>query len=75
MKTSICIKVISGAKHSRVKEEGDAFKVYTTAPALDGEANKAVIVLLAQFYKVRKSAIRITKGLKSREKTINIWAN
>lgn len=52
--------------------EGDAWKVYVNAPAVDGKANKALIALLAEYFQVRKSRIEITKGLKSRHKTINI---
>lgn len=73
----IDIKVIPGAKKNAVKQErdmweGDTWKVYVNAPAVDGKANKALIALLAEYFQVRKSRIEITKGLKSRHKTINI---
>ena len=73
----IDIKVIPGAKKNAIKQErdiweGDAWKVYVSAPAVDGKANKALIGLLADYFKVRKSQIEIIKGLKSRHKTINI---
>lgn len=73
----IDIKVIPGAKKNAVKQErdmweGDTWKVYVNAPAVDGKANKALIALLAEYFQVRKSRIEITKGLKSRYKTISI---
>ncbi len=68
----IDIKVIAGAKKSIVKREDDRYKVYLTAPAVEGRANKALIGLLAEYFQVRKSEIEIIKGLKSRHKTISI---
>ncbi len=66
------LKVIPGAKHNLFKETEEGIKVYLTAPAVDGKANKALVVFLAQHFKVRKSAIEIIKGLKSRIKKISI---
>ena len=66
------LKVISGAKRNFFKEEEGLIKVYLSAPAVDGKANKALVEFLAKHFKVRKSAIEIIKGLKSREKMINI---
>jgi uncharacterized protein (TIGR00251 family) len=71
------VKVIPGAKKDAIKQErdmweGDTWKVYTSAPAVDGKANKALIALLAGHFQVRKSQIEIIKGLKSRHKTISI---
>lgn len=66
------LKVIPGAKHNLFKETAEGIKVYLTAPAVDGKANKALVVFLAQHFKVRKSAIAIIKGLKSRIKKISI---
>ena len=68
----IDIKVVANAKKNLVKEEGNALKVYVSAPAVDGKANKALIELLAEHFDVRKNQIEITKGLQSRNKTINI---
>jgi len=74
---NIDIKVIPGAKKNAVKPDPDgpkagAWRVYVTAPAADGKANKALIALLADYFRVRKGQIEITKGLKSRHKTISI---
>ena len=68
----IDVKVIPGAKRNAVRREGDMWKIYLNAPAVDGKANQALAVLLADYFGVRKSQIEITKGLKSRHKTISI---
>lgn len=69
---NIDVKVIPGAKKNAVRREGDGWKIYLSAPAVEGKANKALVVLLADYFRVRKSQIEITKGLKSRHKTISI---
>ncbi len=66
------IKVIPQAKRDLVKVEDKVLKVYLTAPAVDGKANKALIKVLAEHFDVRKRQVTITKGLKSREKVIKI---
>lgn len=66
------LKVVPGAKKNSVKQEGERWKVTLTAPAVNGKANKALVVVLADYFGVRKSRIEIIKGLKSRNKTISI---
>lgn len=66
------IKVIPGARKNLYKEENGIVKVYLTAPPVDGRANQALCEFLAEHFDVRSSAIEIIKGLKSRNKVINI---
>lgn len=66
------LKVIPGARKNLYKEENGRIKVYLTAPAVDGRANEALVDFLAEHFNVRSSAIEIIKGLKSRNKVINI---
>lgn len=51
---------------------GERIKVRLAARAVDGRANQALIEFLAAHYKVRKSSVRITAGLKSRQKRVAI---
>ncbi len=69
---AINIRVIPNAKENKVIPADNGLKVRVTAPAFGGKANKAVIEVLAKHLGVRKSDIRITRGEKSREKTIEI---
>ena len=66
------IKVIPGAKKELFKEDAAGIKVYLTAPPVDGKANEALVGFLARHYGIRASRIQIIKGLKSRNKVINI---
>lgn len=68
----IQVKVVPNAKKPLVKKDGEEYRVYVTAPAVEGKANEALVRALAGHFGVGKSAIQITKGLKSRRKTIKI---
>lgn len=46
--------------------------LHVREPAVDGKANRAVIALMADYYEVPKSQVRITGGLTSRDKIIEI---
>lgn len=66
------IKVIPQSKKNQIKQDGDMLKVYLTAPAVDGKANKALIKALAEYFDVKKGAIEIKRGTLSRNKIIII---
>ena len=70
----LVVRVCLNAKRACIKEQDGLTKVYTTAPAIEGKANKAIIPPLARYFGVRKSEIEIIKGLKSRDKTIRIYS-
>ncbi len=46
--------------------------VYVKEPAQDGKANQAIIKLLADYYEVSKSQVRICSGHTSRNKIVEI---
>lgn len=50
----------------------ESYKVYVTAPPEDGKANKKVIEVLSEYFKVAKSQVRIIKGEISRNKIVEI---
>ena len=66
------IRVIPKAKQAKVVEEGWGLKVYVTAAAEKGKANKAVIEVLANHFGVKKDCIRFITGLRSRNKVVEI---
>lgn len=68
----ITVKVIPGSKRSQITKVSGIYLIRVTAPPVKGEANKAMIKLLAQYFKVAKSEIDIIKGLTSKTKIINI---
>ena len=52
--------------------EGDILTVFVQKRAVDGEANTAVIELLAKHFGVPKSTIEIVRGHTSRVKVLRI---
>ena len=47
-------------------------KIATTAPPVDGKANKEITAFLAKLFKVPKSAVTIVSGLQGRKKKVSI---
>jgi len=78
MAIKISIKVITHAKKSEVvADDIDLFgarilRVRISQPPEDGKANKALIELLADYFKVKKNSLRIIAGEKSTHKVVEI---
>lgn len=61
------------AKRPRIEEDlTGMLHVYVNAPPLEGRANMAAIEALADYYKVKKSAVRLLSGHKSKNKRFEI---
>jgi len=71
--TAFPVRVIPRASRNEVEGiTGNALKVRVTAPPVEGAANKALIELLAERLKVRKSQIEIVAGQTSQNKMISV---
>jgi hypothetical protein len=69
----ISVKVVPNSKKSEVEKIGENnFKVKVDAKAEDGKANRRLVEILAEHFKVAKSSVVILKGMKSRNKIIEI---
>lgn len=51
---------------------GDAVKVRLGAPPVEGAANRELVGFLAKRIGVPKSAVRIVRGERSRDKTVEV---
>lgn len=60
------------SKNAIEKLSDDSYKVRVTAQPVDGEANEALIEILADHFDVPKTSIEITHGLKSKTKTVEL---
>jgi uncharacterized protein (TIGR00251 family) len=70
---SFQVRVIPGASKNEVAGIQDgALKVKLTAPPVEGKANRACVEFLAGLLGVRRSALAITSGEKSRKKTVSV---
>jgi len=54
------------------KIDEDNFKVYVTSPPIKGLANKAIINLLAKYFEVSKSQVRLISGFSAKNKIFEI---
>ena len=68
----IKVKVIPNSKTEAVASEGNWFLVRVKEPAKEGKANRAVIKLLADHFKISQSSVVILSGFKNRNKIIDI---
>jgi uncharacterized protein (TIGR00251 family) len=65
-------RVKAAARIDEVTNEGNTLFIKTKAPAREGKANKAIIELLADYFKVSRNSIVIKSGLNSKNKIIEI---
>ena len=69
----IFVKAKSGAKKNSVeKEDGSHFIVSTSARPQQGKANQAVVKLLAGYFDIAPSRVRIVSGSSSKQKVFEI---
>ena len=69
----IFVKVKPKAKTKKIERKTDgSFEVWVKEPPAEGRANEAVAKALAEFFGVGKSAMRLTRGKKSKQKVFEI---
>ena len=67
------VRVIPRASRNEIEGiTGNALRVRVTAPPVEGAANKALIELLAERLKIRRSQIEIVAGQTSQQKMISV---
>lgn len=72
---SVTFDILVQPRASRAKigpVHDERLKVAVTSPPVDGEANAAVIELLAKTLGVSRSAVEVVAGASSRRKTVRI---
>ncbi len=67
------VRVKPGAKQDGVEKMPDGcYRVKVKSQPHEGKANAAVVELLAAYFKVPRSAVRIVRGQTGRSKLIDI---
>ena len=66
------VRVTPHAKQNKIVENDGVLRVYTTVAPEKGKANSAVIDLLADYFDVPKSQIKIVRGVAAHDKVIEI---
>jgi uncharacterized protein len=73
MGRKIAVTVKPNAKKAEVTQLANGeYRVEVREPAQDGKANQAVMELLARYFGVPKSTVRIKRGLSSRHKLLEL---
>ena len=69
----IRVRVIPNAGRSEVVGRiGSTVRVKVAAPAVDGKANYELVDFLSDFFEVKNRGIKIVRGEKGKEKTVEI---
>lgn len=69
----INLRVIPRARQNKIDvDENGVYRVHITAVPVDGAANVAVIKMMAEYFDIPKSQIKIIRGETSRDKVIEI---
>ncbi len=69
----IRVRVIPSAKENDIVGRiGSTIRLKVAAPGIDGKANLELCQFLAEFFEVRSKSIKIVRGEKGREKTVEI---
>lgn len=69
----LCLRLHPGASSEKIIQCPDhSLAVYVTKRPHQGQANQALMELLARHFAVAKSRIKIIRGQKSRDKTVEI---
>ena len=67
------VHVITRSKKTGVEElDNNSLKVKVASPPIGERANNELIEVIAQYYNKRRSAVRITKGLRARNKIVEV---
>jgi uncharacterized protein (TIGR00251 family) len=69
----IAVHAQPGARRTQVVgKHGDRLKIALHAPPVDGKANDELLRFIATTLTLRRTTLRLTAGLASREKTVAI---
>ena len=72
MKISAKIKPNSRHREGVVANDDGSLVVYTKAPVIEGRANLAAVKLVAKYYGVTSSRVKLVRGAASRNKVFEI---
>lgn len=76
MEKIIEVQVKPNSKQQKIQEISDElYEIWVKSRPERGKANKELIKLIADHFKVQQNQIKIVQGLKSRNKTIKINLN
>ena len=72
--SALAVRVTPRASHNKITEvmADGTVRIHIAAPPAEGDANRALIVFLAEILGVPKSRLEIVAGLSGRDKLISV---
>ena len=68
----VSVKVKPNSRGEEVISNGKGLLVKVKEPPKEGKANRAIIRLLAEYYKVTQSSVRIISGIGNKSKVVEV---
>lgn len=72
MKIHVRVKPNSRHRQEVAKNPDGTYTIYTKAPAVENKANTSAAVLLAEYFDVPKSCVRLSKGATAKYKIFEV---
>ncbi len=69
------LKVKPNQRFNKIEKITEGWQIKLSAPPIDGKANENLIRFLAEIFELPKSAVILKKGINTKFKTIEIFAN
>ncbi|MBE3565749.1 MAG: DUF167 domain-containing protein [Thermogemmatispora sp.] len=66
----IQVRVTPGSRREALEWDGSSLRAWVRAPAREGEANAALIALVARYLGIRRYQVSIVHGAAAREKVL-----
>ncbi|HLC67531.1 MAG TPA: DUF167 domain-containing protein [archaeon] len=66
------VRVVPNARRNSVADWNGKVFVHLTASAEGGRANTQLVEVLSEHFDVKRSAVKIVRGVKSRDKVVEI---
>jgi uncharacterized protein (TIGR00251 family) len=72
--SALAVRVTPRASHNKIMEvmSDGTVRIHIAAPPVDGDANRELIVFLAEVLGVAKSRLEIVAGISGRDKLISV---
>jgi len=70
----IYVRVISRSSRNEVKKMGEnEYRIKVTAPPVGGEANRMLLKILAKYFDILKSSLKIIGGKSAKVKIVDVY--
>lgn len=69
----LSLRVVPGASRNEISFAGGLWKIRLTAPPVEGKANLALLVFIADKLDLNRSQVELTAGKTSRNKTVVVY--